>query len=185
MVLANPSEFHALGLVHAKVDQKFSAIAAAHAKHVHCRRGCHSCCLPNLTVSAIEAAQITAFVRADPELLAAVLASAAANPHAGTRCQLLSAQGDCLVYPVRPALCRSHGVPAWAPAEAAQPAKWDVCPLNFVGIDVTQLPDARIGMPLVSQLLFVVGEQWRPQSSRVRVRLRVAELGLGRRNSSN
>lgn len=94
------------------------------------------------------------------------------------------------MYDARPALCRSHGVPAWAPSETTgrgknavtTPEQWDVCPLNFVGADVRTLPDDRIAVQTVGALLLVVGEQWQRGSTRRRVPLRLdAVLAISRR----
>lgn len=176
--------FGGLRQVHAKIDAKFGAIAARHPAAIQCRLGCHSCCQPGLTVTAIEAAQIAQLLRDSPQAMAAAKAIAAQQPHQGMRCQFLDAEGACVVYAARPALCRSHGVPAWAPPEMtgrgatrkAVPERWDVCPLNFTRTDVTTLPDDRIAVQTVGALLLVVGEQWQQGSTRRRVKLELAKI---------
>lgn len=177
------AEFTNLTAVHKKVDTKFAAITARHGEHIHCRSGCHSCCLPNLTVVGIEAAQIRHYFSQNPSALAAAVVVAQTDPHAGQRCQFLDAAGACIVYPVRPALCRAHGVPAWVQANAQGEPQVDVCPLNFQEVDLTTLPDDRIDVDTLNTLVFMVGEVWQRDSSRRRVRLSLKALRISRRGA--
>ena len=53
--------------LHDDLDRETRALAALHAGRLQCRRGCHDCCVDELTVTRIEALRIE---RAHPELLA-------------------------------------------------------------------------------------------------------------------
>ena len=53
------------------------------------------------------------------------------NPHQGRRCSFLTASGQCLIYQVRPLICRSHGAPVLVPLEGEREAL-DACELNFL-----------------------------------------------------
>lgn len=141
----------------AKIDAKFADIVARHPAQFACQSGCHACCLPDLSVSALEADHIRAALQADPTLRAAVQALQGASVWSGQRCALLDARGQCSIYAVRPALCRAHGAPTWLQsAEGAQSR--DVCPLNFADQPLAQL-DASDGIDLttLTTLLYVVG----------------------------
>ncbi|MSQ83354.1 MAG: YkgJ family cysteine cluster protein [Myxococcales bacterium] len=177
------AEFTNLAAVHLKVDTKFAAITELRGEHIQCRSGCHSCCLPNLTVASIEAAQIRQYFVQNPSALAAAVEVAHTDPHAGLRCHFLDAAGACIVYPVRPALCRAHGVPAWVQADAQSEPQVDVCPLNFQGVDLTTLPDDRIDVDTLNTLVFMVGELWQRDSSRRRVGLSLKALRISRRGA--
>ena len=48
-------------------------------------------------------------------------------------CSLLL-DGRCVVYDERPVICRSHGLPL------VMDGQLDVCPLNFEGEDIAELP---------------------------------------------
>ncbi len=177
--VAAAAAFANLAALHAKVDAKFADIAARHPDQVNCRRGCHSCCLPNLTVVGVEAARIRQYFVDHPDALAAARTNARDKPHGATRCAMLDVDGGCVIYPVRPTLCRAHG----APALVSKPSgpQLDVCPLNFTNIKLETLPDDRIGVDHLNTLLFLTGELWQPGTSRKRVRLTLRGLGISMR----
>ncbi len=47
-------------------------------------------------------------------------------------CTFLDAAGRCRIYPVRPVICRTHGLPLVIPEEN-DGLRGDCCPLNFRG----------------------------------------------------
>lgn len=126
-----------------RIDEKFAETHAQHRQAMQCGRGCHACCLPDIDVFAIEQANIEGFLNNHPEIVQALVALENENPHQGTRCRFLNADGDCLIYEVRPVICRSHGAPHFLPPSDsnAQPV-YDACPLNFVGQKLEDLPAA-------------------------------------------
>lgn len=145
-----------------RVDEKFAEVAAAHAGAMKCASGCHKCCAPGLTVSALEAAVLRDFLRARPELAAAALVNERANPHRGKRCSFLSAGGECLIYEARPLVCRSHGIPLqYADPEGGNESKLrDVCDLNFVGVDLAELnPGHILNLETVNLLLSLLNQR--------------------------
>lgn len=131
-----------------KVELKFAEIRGRHEKSFACRMGCHSCCLPGLTVSAVEAANLRDYFREHPEQVTVAKELAKADPHKGTRCALLDADGGCVAYEARPLICRSHGAPvqfkreeeATGKKSAALTVERGTCPLNFTQLDVAKLP---------------------------------------------
>src|SRR5690606_34830681 len=114
-----------------KVDAKFAEIRAARGGDMQCASGCHGCCEPGLTVPPLEATAIRRHLAAEPAAAAQVAELAAADPHGGTRCALLTAEGRCAIYAARPLICRSHGAPVAFRTAADGPWQLDVCPLNF------------------------------------------------------
>jgi hypothetical protein len=130
----------------AKVDAHVAAVHARNAAQIRCELGCHGCCAPGLSVSRIERENIAAFLRERPELVEALRANEAANPHQGERCSLLLASGACGIYEARPIICRTHGTPIEAPRASDTdedprklPVYRDVCPLNFEDVDLASL----------------------------------------------
>lgn len=105
--------------VAAKVDAFFQRVDDRHGSDLQCHNGCSDCCHARLTVTRIEADAIAREVEAWPAdrraaLLANVRASSSPRslPAAGTdRCAALDGSGRCLIYRVRPFVCRSHGAP--------------------------------------------------------------------------
>jgi Fe-S-cluster containining protein len=112
-------------------DAFFARVAAANASQISCGPGCNECCHPTLTVLPAEAlAILLGLSRAAPEDLAAL------HEPSGLRCCLLHpTTGRCVVYPLRPLICRTHGLPIqyanalWGEEEHASSVS--CCPLNF------------------------------------------------------
>ncbi len=96
----------------AKVDAFFARVAQRHRADVACAVGCDRCCHVRLTVTGIEAAAIEAWAVALPAAERRVIAAAAAaSDPAVARCAALDPVGRCRIYPARPLVCRSHGLP--------------------------------------------------------------------------
>lgn len=116
----------------AKVDAFAEKVATRRPADLECRRGCSGCCAPGLTVSPVEAAAIREHLEAADGL-----------PERGTdpeACAFLTPRGECSIYPARPLVCRTQGLPLLyppdvVPAEAvmASAGEGEVtwCPLNF------------------------------------------------------
>jgi len=153
----------------AKVDAFADAVSARCASQISCRSGCAGCCQVDLTVSSIEAASIAEHLRAtraeaEPPALgaeaAATFCAEDATADALPRCVFLSAADACLIYPVRPLVCRSQGLPLRYPSdflpEAAvrlrvRSGAVTICPLNFV--DVQPSPHDVLDAERVDQIL--------------------------------
>lgn len=87
----------------AKIDAFFARVEARHGSDMQCATGCSDCCHARLTITAVEADAIRAYVeRVRPPLVP--------NPDPA-RCAALDAAGRCQIYEARPVVCRSHGVP--------------------------------------------------------------------------
>ncbi len=143
----------------AKVDAKFRDVSRAHAASMQCRLGCHSCCKPGLTVSPLEAESLKRHFAEHPEARRRKERIRRDDPHAGTRCGLLDADGSCIAYEARPIVCRSHGVPLKIREEASE--RLDACPLNFTGLDLTTLPPADcINLETLNTLLALLNRQF-------------------------
>ena len=111
-------------LLHAEVDALAADLVHRLPGKLVCRRGCCECCVDDLTVFPVEAAVIRA---GGQELLAS------AEPHAPAACAFLDENGSCRIYPWRPYVCRTQGLPLrWledSPAGEVQELR-DICPLN-------------------------------------------------------
>ena len=51
-----------------QVNLAFQDLRLQYPEDFHCRAGCHQCCLPNLSVSQLEAKAIQRFLNSKPEL---------------------------------------------------------------------------------------------------------------------
>ena len=95
--------------VAAKVDAFFQRVEQRHGSDLQCHTGCSDCCHTRLTVTRIEAQAIADEIAQWPAERRAALV---ANVRASTdRCSALDGNGRCLIYSVRPLVCRSHGAP--------------------------------------------------------------------------
>ena len=138
-----------------KIDAKVAEIAGHQAQNLACARGCHACCAPGLTVTAVEAAAIAAHLETLSDQGLAVQELAAQAPWHGTRCSFLGGDGACSIYAVRPVVCRTQGLPI-----VVDGGQVTVCTLNFQG-GLTTLPAGdRIDQQTISTLLFVVNQRF-------------------------
>ncbi len=94
----------------AKVDAFFARVMARHPDDMKCGTGCSHCCHARLTITRVEATAIRDELAQWPhERVEQLTANAAAA--APDRCVALDGSGRCLIYEVRPIVCRSHGAP--------------------------------------------------------------------------
>lgn len=93
-----------------KVDAFFARAHARHGDDMQCSTGCSDCCHVRLTVTGAEAEAIRVELARWPAERRAALA-ANARDGAPDRCAALAPSGRCLIYDVRPIVCRSHGAP--------------------------------------------------------------------------
>lgn len=115
-----------------RVDQHSQRISQAHADQLACRAGCTACCRQDLHVSRVEAEHILGWLGAHP-LPPRDPAPTTVDDHPlfealqnGQPCAFLAQGGHCAIYPVRPIICRTHGLPVLTPED-----KLDSCPMNF------------------------------------------------------
>jgi len=120
-----------------KVDQHAARVHAEHAERLACAAGCTGCCHRDLTVFPIEAARIRSWLDGRTLEPVTVPRPGAATLQllelgdAPTPCAMLGADGLCRIYPVRPLICRTHGMPLAVEDDEGLYA--DVCPLSFEG----------------------------------------------------
>ena len=117
-----------------QADSHFEHVQRRFQAQFKCRSGCDDCCQTGLTVSSIERDNIRDFLLSRPALLTQIRHSVPDR----SKCEFLSSDGACQIYPVRPFVCRSHGAPI-AIAEDGY-YRIDVCALNFQSHDIETLP---------------------------------------------
>lgn len=115
-----------LEAIHRRVDVRAQALSGRHRERLQCRRGCSSCCVDDLTVFEVEAERIR---RAHGALLAS------GQPHPPGACAFLDEEGACRIYPERPYVCRTQGLPLrWFSEDGdAVVEHRDICALNLAG----------------------------------------------------
>jgi len=109
-------------------DDVFAATQTALRQAMQCAPGCASCCVLE-TVVPLEASIIRTF-------LAGTVLPPRPNAAPGV-CVFLREQ-RCVIYPVRPIICRTHGLPlAYQETQTIE-----TCPLNFTDLDLTTVEPA-------------------------------------------
>ena len=114
----------------ARLNAHAERVTAAWPDAFRCAEGCSSCCQRDLSVFAVEAACIRLWLEEHGPV-----------PRGeGPGCALLDERGACRIYPVRPIICRTHGLPLAVTQDDGSVAG-DVCPLNFdEGRGLAELP---------------------------------------------
>lgn len=130
--------------------QEFARSRKLHGEAIHCRKGCSECCSQMFQITEIEAAYISAGVKALPEQRRIEMQSRAraynaarekllgragapdawgSLPPPGLRlpCPAL-VDGACSIYEHRPMICRKYGIPLYNPRK---PDHIFACELNF------------------------------------------------------
>jgi hypothetical protein len=111
-------------------DDLFAATFHTFRLHIKCAKGCASCCILE-TVTSLEASMISSYLESSEWASIPPAFDPAAST--STQCVFLH-QNLCLIYPVRPIICRTHGLPILYPEQGI-----DTCPLNFSEIDLTSI----------------------------------------------
>jgi hypothetical protein len=121
-----------LGELQARVDGFFAGVHDRHRVAMSCGAGCHACCQPGLSITAIEAVAVDAELARLPAGRRATLRERA-QVGEGAACAALESDGRCAVYPARPLVCRSHGVPVRVIDDRTHLPVVQACSLNFTG----------------------------------------------------
>ena len=156
----------------AKVDAMFEAVRARHADKFQCASGCVGCCQPGLSVFNVEARKIGEWIDEHPDVVAKIQDKTLMLDDPDY-CHLLDRKGRCTIYEVRPMICRSHGMPISWGGDEENPEERDVCPLNFEGEDLNNLPKSDIlSIDKLNILLSLINRQFDPDLAEKRVLLR-------------
>ena len=124
-----------------RVDAEFSSIHERQSSRMQCRAGCSSCCRTRLAITRVEEALLRRGLESLSDERRAELA-ARTQEDGREMCPALEKDGSCGVYPFRPLICRSYGVPLRHRRAVAlvNPPVIDVCDLNFSGTPLELLP---------------------------------------------
>ena len=168
-----PDEYRELT---ARVDVTCGEFFALHAQRIACRKGCSECCT-DIAILPVEWHALSLFIRD-----AGVTVG---SPRSRSVCPFL-VKDACSVYPARPIICRTHGLPLvfqvetygadGRRVESPDPEErltW--CDLNFRGIDEEDLDevfsrDAVIDMSEIDRLLETINEEFLASAEGARYR---------------
>ena len=107
-----------------EVDSKATVLEKLHGKWMACKKGCCSCCL-DLSVWPVE------FYAILNEMKAANRPRPVLSED--KECGFLDEEGGCQIYPFRPVICRTHGLPLAYWQEDNHPPGYGIifCDQNF------------------------------------------------------
>lgn len=120
--------------LHRAIDLMVEQLIRVHGARLRCGPGCTDCCVDGITVFEVEAERIRR--EATPVLKAR-------SPAPPGRCAFLDDSGACRIYPQRPYVCRTQGLPLrWIDEddEVGLVERRDICALNEPGPSVVELP---------------------------------------------
>jgi Fe-S-cluster containining protein len=99
-----------------EISRQADMLFAVYRDRVQCGFGCYYCC-EDISVPAIEVEVIRRHLQAAgyprPEHLGGPVNDRGKTPEGRSvgRCAFLGSRGECTIYPARPLICRSHGLP--------------------------------------------------------------------------
>jgi len=145
-----------------RVDELCRGVEEHLLGHITCAEGCSSCCKA-ITLFPVEAEAVRQGVSSLPEVDAENIRSHAARGESGEVCPLLS-ENRCLIYPFRPIICRTHGLPILFSDNGER--RVDYCPSNLQGC--SSIPgSAVIDLDRLNALLVAVNSLFLSQNDSV------------------
>ncbi|MBF0259649.1 MAG: YkgJ family cysteine cluster protein [Desulfamplus sp.] len=157
-----------------RVDDWLIKIEREFTPHMQCRPGCSGCCR-NLTVYPVEAFSMSTYLKIDT---ASYMDDVSGMDDVGSRddnkigeehCVFLN-QDLCMIYPVRPLICRTHGYPIavrsdmeivskatqrlYCDADTSKDIRIDHCPKNFQ--DITLNREHLLDLEHLNTMLFSI-----------------------------
>ena len=117
-----------------RVDDFSSRLIRKYKGNIVCRHGCADCCRQDLHLLPVEFHYLTQGLSCMPEAEKNIMEVSRKDT-----CCILLHEGDCLLYGLRPIICRTHGLPLLITENGTQ---WrDCCPKNFEGQSLENLPE--------------------------------------------
>jgi len=128
-----------------EVEASFAVIHERRTAQMQCRAGCSACCRARLSITQVE----EAFLRRGLATFSderRVEFSARTREENREMCPALDGDGRCGIYPFRPLICRTYGVPLRHRRAVAliNPPIIDSCDLNFTETSLKDLPSGDV-----------------------------------------
>ncbi|MBM3382336.1 MAG: hypothetical protein FJY29_07830 [Betaproteobacteria bacterium] len=176
----------------ANVTDFFNKFHEKHQKYMKCAAGCAQCCRVHLSVFPVEAQLIFSWWKVLPaseqkKISASwrpIAAAAESSVEATPECFFL-AEKSCSIYPVRPVICRSQGLPlkmAEIPAALPQQSgnyELSLCELNFEQESSLPAPAEWLDLERLNTLLALAQQHTPEDDLDVEINL-LAKQHLGR-----
>jgi Fe-S-cluster containining protein len=139
-----------------RINEEIRKLEGLHGADIACHQGCAGCCV-NLTVFPVEFFAILKDLKETHKLKKDFLFDESAS------CGFLNEEGLCRIYPLRPIICRTHGLPILFLNDSQEEPVWEVsfCELNFrnkTGIEFTE--DTLLDIEIVNAELNRINDQF-------------------------
>ena len=128
-----------------EVDADFAGIQERQAAQMQCRAGCSACCRARLSVTRVEEALLRRGLATLSDERRIELAARTREENR-EMCPALDGDGRCGIYPFRPLICRTYGVPLRHRRDVPliNPPVIDSCDLNFTRTSLEALPSGDV-----------------------------------------
>jgi len=110
-----------------EVDALCESLEKVHHQHLNCKKGCDQCCMA-ISVFPVEFYAIKA--ESHPESIHGL-----PDPQNDEDCRYL-VDHSCVIYPSRPVICRTHGMPLLYRSLEGDDWELSCCELNFLDFDL-------------------------------------------------
>ncbi|MFZ9519350.1 MAG: YkgJ family cysteine cluster protein [Silvanigrellaceae bacterium] len=153
--------------LHENVSSFFDAFFKKHSTQMKCGLGCSRCCVGNLSVFPVEAQVIQDWYFSLPqqrklELRALWLSQRADSAAlASSNSCVFLAENSCTIYDVRPAVCRTQGLPLKVPSfdnpdqSGRENFELSLCELNFTDENKIPGPSEWLDLERLNTLLVI------------------------------
>ena len=151
-----------------KVDGFMTRVRDAYPGDLNCRKGCTDCCVTDISVFPVEADAVRALFLLQQESVREKVRGRALR---GENCVFLL-DGECAIYPERPIICRSQGLPL-----LLEEGKRTACHLNFRNRVVEKLAQEDVlNLTTLNTLLSIIHRLHMDEPGAQDARIRLADL---------
>lgn len=116
----------------AEIDALSESLEKEHHQHLNCKKGCDLCCMA-ISVFPVEYYAIKAELDLKPLAELPV-------PKDQNDCRFL-VNHNCAIYPSRPVICRTHGLPLLYMSLDSDEYELSLCELNFTDFDLSDFDE--------------------------------------------
>lgn len=181
--------------LHENVSQFFSDFHKKYSAEMQCGRGCSKCCVGGLSVFPVEAQVIVDWINgldsAQRQELKAQWQTKQndSNKKKTQKCVFLH-EDLCTIYPVRPTVCRSQGLPMKVASSSPQDSdnqtqiELSLCELNFTNEEKLPAPAEWLDLDRLNTLLSIA-QNFAEKSEQISGIESVKEVSSGRVTLSN
>ena len=135
-----------------KIDTLSESLEKMHHQHLNCKKGCDLCCMA-ISVFPVEFYAIK-------EELDKKSVSGLAVPQNDEDCRYL-VDHSCIIYPSRPVICRTHGLPLLYMSLDGEDYELSCCELNFTEFDLGDFDEQNsYPMDLINSQLYQINKNF-------------------------